>query len=355
MGQLAGELSLARRAVAGMAVPDDTIWLDANENPAGPPPSAISAIVNGAAATARYHFEEFAAFSEALAESEGLTPQQVLFGIGSGDVINAAICAFTSSSRPLITGAPTYEIPVEFARKLGSNAVQIRLADDWQFPVKELADEAAKAGGGLIYLCNPNNPTSSRTANTALKWLVDNLPANTILLVDEAYVHFAEPTEIQSAITYVKDNCNVVVTRTFSKIYGMAGARVGFACAKPELIRQMMPFKNNVIPILGLRAAMAALRDRSDLVPSRRATVAHIRGQLCDWLREKNIGYITPFGNFIMIDVGRDARAFGRDMLRRGVAVGRLFPPLHKMLRVTIGTEREMTRFRQTFWEVYSG
>src|SRR5713101_4200880 len=86
-------------------------------------------------------------FSEALAESEGLTPQQVLFGIGSGDVINAAICAFTSSSRPLITGAPTYEIPVEFARKLGSNAVQIRLADDWQFPVKELADEAAKAGG----------------------------------------------------------------------------------------------------------------------------------------------------------------------------------------------------------------
>jgi len=147
MGQLAGELSLARRAVAGMAVPDDTIWLDANENPAGPPPSAISAIVNGAAATARYHFEEFAAFSEALAESEGLTPQQVLFGIGSGDVINAAICAFTSSSRPLITGAPTYEIPVEFARKLGSNAVQIRLADDWQFPVKELADEAAKAGG----------------------------------------------------------------------------------------------------------------------------------------------------------------------------------------------------------------
>jgi histidinol-phosphate aminotransferase len=348
-----GELFLAGRAIASTALRSDMIWLNANENPAGPPPSALSAIMSGAAATARYHFEEFAGFAEAIAESEGLASEQVLFGIGSGDIINAAISAFASSSRPLITATPTYEIPIEFAQRLGKRVVQIPLTEHWEFPVKKLAEEAAKAGGGLIYLCNPNNPTSSRTSKQDLSWLVYNLPPSTILLVDEAYIHFAEPGEIESAIKFVKDNRSVVVTRTFSKIYGMAGARAGFGCAKADLIREMNLFINNVIPILGLRAAMAALGERATLIPSRRATVARIRSETCEWLQEKSIRYVQPHANFIMIDIGRDVGSFGSEMFRRGVAVGRPFPPFNHMLRVTLGTAQEMTRFREVFWDVY--
>jgi len=349
-----GELFLATRALAGTASRQDVVWLNANENPAGPPPSALAAIVNGAAAVARYHFDEFDAFTEAIADSESLAPDQILFGIGSAEIINAAICAFTSLSRPLITASPTYEIPIEFAHTLGKSVVQVPLTEDWQFPVGKLAEEAAKAHGGLIYLCNPNNPTSSCTSSKDLRWLAYNLPANTVLLVDEAYVHFAEPDEIESGIKFVQNNCNVIVARTFSKIYGMAGVRAGFGCAKPDLIRQMKLFRSNVIPILGSRAAAAALGERATLIPTRRANVARTRRELCEWLRHRNVRYIEPHANFIMIDIGRDARSFGTDMFRKGVAVGRAFPTLSQMLRVTIGTDQEMMRFRDVFWEVYA-
>jgi histidinol-phosphate aminotransferase len=353
-GPFLGEAFLARRARGDVASPADIVWLDANENPEGPPPAALEAIRQGAAATARYHFEEFGAFNAALARSENLDPEQVLFGIGSSDIIDAAICAFTSAARPMISAAPTFEIPLELARSLGRGVVQVPLASNWAFPVKRLVEEAAKADGGLIYLCNPNNPTSSLTPPAEIAWLVANLPPNTVLLVDEAYIQFAQPGQVESAIRYVRENRSVVVTRTFSKIFGMAGARAGFGCARPDLVRAMAQFKDNIIPILGLRAASAALNEAPVLVPRRRANVARIRDELCAWLREKNVKFIEPHGNFVMIDIGRDVRTFGGAMLHKGVAVGRPFPPLDRMLRVTIGTDQEMAKFREAFWHVYS-
>jgi histidinol-phosphate aminotransferase len=348
-----GELLLSDHAVERLSH-QDVIWLDANENPAGPPPLALSAIVNGAADVSRYHFDEFATFTEAIAASEKMRPEQVLFGIGSAEVINAAICAFTSSSRPLITATPTYEVPLEFARLLGKSVVELRLNEDWTFPLSASVQEAAKADGGLIYLCNPNNPTSTCTSPKDLRWLAHNLPPNTILLVDEAYIHFAEPNEVESALSFVRDNGNVVVTRTFSKIYGMAGVRAGFGCAKPELIKEMSHFRSNVIPVLALRAATAALHESPTLIPTRRAKVAIIRNELCDWLRQKDIRYVEPHANFVMIAIRGEAGSFGAEMFRRGVAVGRPFRAVSRMLRVTIGTDQEMKRFRDVFWEVYN-
>ena len=348
------EAFLAQRALGDVPRNADIVRLDANENPEGPPPAAIEAIVRSAPAAGRYHFDEFAAFTEALARSEELPPEQVLFGIGSSQVIDAAICAFTSAIRPLITAVPTFEVPIGLARSLGRNVVQVPLAADWAFPVKKLAEEAEKAAGGLIYLCNPNNPTSSLTAKNDIAWLVANLPPDTVLLIDEAYIHFAEPSEVEGGLQYLRQAKNVVVTRTFSKIYGLAGARAGFGCARPDLIRTMAPFRDNVIPVLGLRAAMAALGERDTLVPRRRASLARTRSELCAWLRQKSVRYIEPDGNFVMIDISRDARSFGAAMFRKGVAVGRPFPPLDQMLRVTIGTDDEMAKFRDVFWQVYS-
>jgi histidinol-phosphate aminotransferase len=353
-GPFLGEALLARLARGDVAHREDMVWLDANENPAGPPLSAINAIVNGAAATARYHFDEFAAFADVIARSENLGADRVLFGVGSGEIIDAAICAFTSASRPMITATPTYEIPLQLARSQGRDVVQIPLTEKWAFPVKELSEAAAKAGGGLIYLCNPNNPTSSITPNNDIAWLAANLPSNTVLLVDEAYIHFADPAQVESAMKYVHQDRNVVVTRTFSKIYGMAGARAGFGCARPDLIGAMRPFQDNVIPILGLRAATAALGESATVVPTRRANLVRIRGELCAWLLQNKIHYLEPHANFIMIDIGRDARTFRGEMLRRGVAVGRPFPSVNQMLRVTVGLDQEMARFREIFLQVYS-
>ncbi len=357
--RVASEPLLARKlhadALAGEDVrpPREIVWLDSNENPAGPPASAIKAMADAAAASARYHFDEFPTFTNAIAQSENVKPEQVLFGVGSTEVIDAAICAFTSASIPLITATSTYDILIDLAHSLGKKVVQVPLTDVWAYDVRMLAEEANKTGG-LIYICNPNNPTSSLTPAKDIDWLAANLPPNTVLLVDEAYIHFAQPGEIESAMKHVRENRKLIVTRTFSKIYGMAGARAGFGCAPAELIKALNPFMDKVIPVMALRGAMAALGEKDTLVPKRRAELGRIRGEFCDWLRKKNITYIEPHANFVMVDIKRDIKTFGNQMLQAGVAVGRPFPPLDGMLRVTIGTNAEMRKFRDVFSKIYA-
>jgi histidinol-phosphate/aromatic aminotransferase/cobyric acid decarboxylase-like protein len=212
---------------------------------------------------------------------------------------------------------------------------------------------AEKAGGGLIYLCNPNNPTSSITPKKDLAWMIDNLPPNTFVLIDEAYAHFADTPDFESALGYVRQGKNVIVTRTFSKIYGMAGLRAGFACAPPELMAKMAPFRNNVISVVTVRAVLAALEESKTLIPERRAKFIRIRRELCAWLKERGLSYIEPQANFVMIDVGRDAREFISAMPPKGVAVGRPFPPMNNFLRVSLGSDRDMAKFREVFWSVY--
>lgn len=356
--RVASEPLLAQRLRANLMAGEGAlpthgiIWLDSNENPAGPPASAIKGMIEGASATARYHFDEFPAFTQAIAQSENVKPEEVIFGVGSTEVIDAAICAFTSSSIPLISATSTYDIVIDLARSLGKKVSQVPLTETWAYDVRKLADEAGNAGGGLIYICNPNNPTSSLTPTKDIDWLATNMPAHTVLLIDEAYLHFAEPTEIESAVKHVRESRNVIVTRTFSKIYGMAGARAGFGCARADLVQAMNPLMDKVIPVMSLRGAMAALAERDTLVPKRRAEMARIRGELCDWLRQKNIRYIEPHANFVMVDIRRDVKAFVKEMLNGGVAVGRPFPPLEGMLRVTVGTDAEMLKFREVFWQV---
>lgn len=331
-----------------------TVWLDANENPAGPPASAIEAMTQAVPQSWRYHFDDFGALSRAIAQSEQVSGAQVMFGVGSSEVVASAISAFSSAAKPMITASPTYDIIVQLARAMGKAVVEVPLTAQWSYPVKQLVVEAKKAGGGMIYLCNPNNPTASLTPVEDVRWLVSNLPPGTVLFVDEAYLEFADPGSVESAIKYVREDKNVVVARTFSKIFGMAGVRAGYGCARPDLIAAMNPFMDNVIPYLGVRAAMAALQEKATLVPERRKNNARIRGELCQWLDQHKVSYIPSHANFIMMDVKRDVRGFSAAMFDEGVAVGRPFPPLDTMLRVTIGTDEHMRRFRQAFLKVRS-
>jgi len=348
------EMAYAQRAAISLSgLPKDMVWLNANENPAGPPSESIEAMRDALPTAGRYHYQEFSAFYQALATSEELRPEQIIVGAGSSEVLHMAVEAFTSDSRPLITVRPTYEGPVELARALGRKVIQTSLRPDFTPDVKQLAEAADREHGGLIYLCNPNNPTSTITAKTDLAWLVRNLPTNTLLLIDEAYIHFGETPQLESALTYVREGRDVVVTRTFSKIYGMAGLRAGFGCARPDLIDQLGRFRNNVVSIVTARGIIAARPNSREILAGRRGTLARTRRELCVWLDERKVTYIQPHANFVMIDVGRDAREFTSTMPRMGVAPGRPFPPLDRFLRVTIGTDADMARFREVFWKVY--
>ncbi|MCL6506016.1 MAG: aminotransferase class I/II-fold pyridoxal phosphate-dependent enzyme [Bryobacteraceae bacterium] len=357
MGAMAGagfwsERALAQRALVGGELGRDMVWLNANENPDGPCPKAIEAMREVLPYSWRYHYQEFGDFYAAVARSEGLDREQVLVGAGSSEILHAAIDVFTAPDRPLITMWPTFEAPDGITRALGRPVIRVPLTERYAADVQRMAAEAAQAGGGLIYLCNPNNPTGTVTPKSEVEWLVRNLPANTVVLVDEAYIHFGDSPDLASALTHVRQGRDVIVARTFSKIYGMAGLRVGFGCAKPEFIRRMEPFRDNVISIVSARGVLAALAEAATLIPERRARVARLRNELCAWLKQHGFGFIESQANFVMIDVGRDVREVLPAMYRRGVAPGRPFPPLDRMMRVSIGTAAEMQKFRQALLDV---
>jgi histidinol-phosphate aminotransferase len=351
---LLSEAAYAQRAAVKVSdLPADLVWLNANENPAGPPECSLDAMRSVLPTAGRYHYNEFAGIEKAIAASEGLTPDQITLGCGSSEVLHIAVDVFTSPTRPLITVDPAYEGPRDAARALGHPVVFTKLRADYTADVRKMAEEAAKARGGLIYLCNPNNPTSAVTSGEDVDWLVANLPANTTLLVDEAYIHFVERPDVKSALPYVKQGKDVIVARTFSKIYGMAGLRAGFAAARPDIIAKMAPLRMNVISIVTARAVVAALADKDRILAERKASLVKTRRELTSWLNDSKVPYIDPQANFIMIDVGRNAREFIDAMPRLGVAPGRPFPPLTNMLRVSIGTDAEMAKFRDVFWKVY--
>ncbi|MDR3700840.1 MAG: aminotransferase class I/II-fold pyridoxal phosphate-dependent enzyme [Candidatus Sulfopaludibacter sp.] len=352
-GRLLPEAAYAQRAAVRGALAQDMVWLNANENPAGPPDCSLDAMRAVMANSGRYHYNEFGGIYATMAKAEGLVPEQIVAGCGSSEVLHIAVELFTSPTRPLITVEPAYEGPRDVARNLGHQVILTKLREHYTADIGAMVDAADKAHGGLIYLCNPNNPTSAVTTADEIDWVVKNLPANTTLLVDEAYIHFVERPDVKSAIPYVQQGKNVIVARTFSKIYGMAGLRVGFAAARPDIIEQMSRMSLNVISIVSARAAVAALGDKDNILRTRKATLVKTRRELTAWLQERSVKFIDPNANFVMIDVGRNAREFITKMPALGVAPGRPFPPLDNMLRVSIGTDADMTKFREVFWKVY--
>lgn len=345
---LGGEAAFAQRPLPP-SIPPGAIWLNANENPDGPPPAALEAIREAAPTSGRYHFAFFREVYAAIARSEGLAPEQVLVGAGSSEPLHAAVHAFASPSRPVVVMDPTFELVGAAAEGCGIPVIRVPLAPSYGADVKRMAAEADKNRAGLVYVCNPNNPTSAATPKSEIDWLAENLPRDTVLVVDEAYIHF---TSLGSALEHVHKGRNVVVARTFSKIYGMAGLRIGFACARQDLIERMSPFRPSVPSILAGRAVLAVLPDAPKILSERKAKLAAVRKDFCAWLEARKIPYIEPHGNFVMFETGREAREVGTELARRGVVAGRPFPPLTRMLRVTLGTPAEMARFKQVYEEI---
>ncbi|MCC6587384.1 MAG: aminotransferase class I/II-fold pyridoxal phosphate-dependent enzyme [Bryobacterales bacterium] len=348
------EAALAQRAAVQGPFPKDTAWLNANENPEGPPKVALEAMIKVLPEAGRYHYQEYREFYAAVAQSEGMEPRQLLVGAGSSEVLQAAVHAFTGPTRPLIQMSPTYEAVAAVTEALSRKVVRVPLTTGYYADVRKLAEAADREGGGMIYICNPNNPTGAVTPKQDIQWLIENLPNNTIALIDEAYIHFAETPQMESAFKYIKDDKNVIVTRSYSKIYGMAGLRAGAAYGRPDLIERMAPFRNNVISIVAVRALLATIPDASSIIGDRKTRYNKIRKDLCTWFESKGLAYIDSHTNFVMVDVNRDVRSMLPKMVAKGVAVGRPFPPLDTMMRVSIGTAADMDKFRNAFWEVYS-
>jgi histidinol-phosphate aminotransferase len=289
--------------------------------------------------------------AETFARQEGLDPDTVKVFAGSSDPLHYTVLAFTSKDRPLVIADPGYEAPMWAAKASGAQVIKVPLADpkgEAKHDVKAML--AASANPGVIYICNPNNPTGSCTPRSDIEYIVANAPKDTIILIDEAYIHLC--TEPQS-LDFVKEGKNVIVLRTFSKLYGMAGLRMGFAIGRKDLIAKYQYFGQNSMPVTALVGAKASLADK-DLVPTRRKIIGDVRIDTLAWLKTQGYATTPSESNCFMLDVRRPGRQVMAGMASKDIYIGRIWPVWPTQVRITVGTHDEMLAFRKVFTEVMS-
>lgn len=329
-------------------IPPDAIRLNANENPYGPCQEALAAIQKILPLSGRYLFNETFTFVDTLAESENLPASHVLPSPGSSDPLHRAVLAFTSPTRPLVTAEPGYEGPEIAARFNQAKVIKVPLRKDHSHDAKAMA--AAHPQAGLIFVCNPNYPTGTITRKGEIEAIVANKPEGCIVMVDEAYLHFS-PSAV-SCIELVAAGKDVIVLRTFSKLYGMAGLRAGAALGRPDLLDRMRGLGGpSLLPSAAMVAATASLKNKT-LVGQRRQQLAEVRKELFGWLDRKGYSFIHSEANMVMIDTKRPGRDVAKAMLEQKVAIGRSWAALPTHVRVTIGTAQEMEKFKAVFEKV---
>lgn len=338
------EPGLAQLSEIQGPVPDDAVMINSNENPLGPCPEAANAVHEIVAKGGRYLFGLTSEFQQTLAEQEGLKISYVKAFAGSSAALVQAAIAFTSPDRPFVTAAPGYEAGENYARGMGHQVVSVPLTKTYAHDVKAMLEKAPN--GGLYYICNPNNPSGTLTPQSDIRWLVENKPKGAVVMIDEAYTHISGAPFNSDLVAADKD---VVILRTFSKIYGMAGLRAGAAMARPDLLKKIDLYSTNMMPITGMAAAVASLKVKS-LVPERRKKIGDTRNDLQAWLDKKSFKYVPSVSNCIMIDVGsKGAQSVTAAMRKDKVYVGRTWPVWPTRIRVTIGLPSEMEKFKTAF------
>jgi histidinol-phosphate aminotransferase len=333
--------------------PPAGIRLDSNENPNGPAPAALDAVRAAFGEASRYPRSPTSQLIASLARLHGVAEENIVAGAGSGEILRMAVYAFTSPAKSLVQGAPTFEDPARYAELLGTPVRAIPVDRQLRLDLDAMASQVD--GAGLVFLCNPNNPTATVHPATAVAEFVARVnkvsPATTIL-VDEAYHHFVDDPGYKSAIPLAMQNPRVIVCRTFSKIYGMAGLRIGYAIGHAEPMKALRRHRlGNGVNVLGAAAAIASL-----------PLAAHVERekQLNREARELTRKAFASWGyqagpseaNFIMVDIRRDAAAFQKACRAQAVMVGRVFPPLTTHARISIGTEAEMRKAIEVFRKV---
>jgi histidinol-phosphate aminotransferase len=342
------EAALAQDLKAIGNIPPDAIRLHTNENPMGPCPAALEAIRRFLPRGGQYLFGQITAFVEAMAADLGLPTSHILPTAGSSDPLHRAVLAYTSPSRPLVIADPGYEAPERAAKFLGAKVIPVPLRKDYAHDARAMAH--ADPAAGVIYICNPNNPTGSVTQKEDVDYIIAHKPKGCVVLIDEAYIHFA--TSATSAIEHVAAGKDVIVLRSFSKLYGMAGLRAGAALARPDLLERLRGYGGlGFLPLSGTVGATASLQEKS-LVSQRRQIVADIRQDLATWLNQRGFAFIPSEANMIMIDCKRPGREVYTAMLQHKIAIGRSWPSLPTHVRVTIGTREEMAKFKAAFARV---
>jgi histidinol-phosphate aminotransferase len=329
--------------IEGILRSGGVIRLGSNENPCGLCPAARQAFLAAADEANRYPGRIAWDLEQAIAARHGVDTAWVYVTPGSGELLRAATVAFTSSSRALVTAAPTFEAPARAAWSTGAQVQAVPVRADGQLDLDAMAAKAA--GAGLFFVCNPNNPTGGHAAASALAAFVakvkDAAP-DARVLVDEAYFDYVDDPAYATAVPLATADKRVLVTRTFSNIFGRAGLRVGYAIAQPDTLAALRTGgSGGIMSNASMAAAVAALGDTAYMA-SERARNTAVRRFVRERFEAAGYRVLPSSANFVMIDVRQSAGAFAARCRQGGIQVARPFPPLDACVRVTVGTQAEM-------------
>jgi histidinol-phosphate aminotransferase len=325
----------------------DAVLIDSNENPLGPCQSARDAVSAIIPLGGRYSDNLTDELVNLFAQMEGLNPDSISCTAGSTPPLSLSVLAFTSPQKSYVTADPCFETGMMMAAISGARVVKVPLTKTYAHDAKAML--AAGSDAGVFYVCNPNNPTGTMTPHADIEYLAANKPKDAVILVDEAYIHL---TEAPSALDLVKAGKDVIVLRTFSKVYGMAGLRCGFVIARPDLLEKVVSRGGqNFMPVTAVVAATASLKD-SALVSERRRINATIRQRTFQWLERNGYTYIPSESNCFLLDTKRPGKEVRDAMAKENVLIGRVWPIMPTYVRITVGTQDEMERFQAAFQKV---
>ena len=334
-------------------IPAGMIRLGSNENPYGPGPHVVTAVERALHDDGNRYTRMPMLLTGRLASSLSVSSGSLIVSAGSGDLLRAAVLAFVAPDKPLVAASPTFEAPIRTAEWLRLPMRLVPLLPSLANDLDRMTDQGR--GAGLVYLCNPDNPTGTFQTRASVVTLIETLARtspDTVVMVDEAYFDCADDPAYGSVVAIAAERRNVVVVRTFSKIHGLAGMRVGYVVAHPETLERMRPYVGGgVVACASAAAAMASLED-TEYFRRQQALNREARTRLTKALTDVGHPPVPSQANFVMVDVRRDVREFGSACRALGVLVGRPFPPLATQARISFGTPDEMTRAIDVFRRV---
>jgi histidinol-phosphate aminotransferase len=350
-----------RPGAAGNAVPrmrgsddyDAIAHLSSNENCWGPPESVMKAMNNAWKYSNRYGYPDANIVGE-IAKHHGVKPENILLGAGSGEILDVVGTTFLLGGKKVLGVEPSYSSVYQHATSIKTTAIKLPLGKDYRQDMAAMikAANARASEIGLVYLCNPNNPTGIVVSKQEVKQLLDGIPKDMPVLIDEAYHHFVDDPSYATSVPYVIEGRPVIIARTFSKIAALAGMRLGYAVATAEIVQKMRPYSMGSINALVKHGGAASLKDT--------AAQAEVKSKVMA-LRKKTTSELNALGyetlpsetNFFMVSIGREVVPVIEEFRKKGVAVGRPFPPMTTHMRVSIGTADEMARFMTAFKEIF--
>lgn len=336
-------------AARPLASPDSLIRLDQNENPFAPGPAVTKAVMEALTLGNRYP-SNIGDLANAVAKFHGVARENVLLAAGSGELLRSVIPAFVDARRPLVAGTPTFETCTRTALSLGLPVREVPVDKTLRLDLAGM--EEAAGGAGLLFFCNPNNPTGTTWPCADVEAMIgrlDQRSPETVTLVDEAYAEFVESKGYWSMASRAATDRRVLVTRTFSKAGGLAGMRVGYAIGHKDTIATLrLTTTSGMLPVTSVAAALAALADQA-LIREQVAANNLTRAITARGFEELGFKVFPSDANFILVDVRRKPEDFRAACRERGIAVGRPFPGLDTHSRISIGTPEEMRRAAEVF------